>query len=59
MATAYGIAATRVTTLADLTHTVRAALAGTEPCLIEIPQQPIPDAPSQAPHPHPAEEATP
>ncbi len=45
-AAAYGIAATRVATLADLTRTVEDALAGSEPRLIEVPQQPVPDATS-------------
>ena len=42
IAAAYGISAERVTSLDDLTRTVRAALAGNEPRLIEVPQQPIP-----------------
>ena len=44
IAAAYGIRANRVTSLADLTRTVKAALAGDEPRLIEVPQQQIADA---------------
>ncbi len=39
IAEGYGISATRVTTLPDLTRTVREALAGDEPRLIEVPQE--------------------
>jgi len=39
IATAYGIPATQVTSLAQLTTAVRAALAGDGPRLIEVPQQ--------------------
>jgi benzoylformate decarboxylase len=43
IASSYGTAATRVETLADLTRVVKDALAGTEPRLIEVPEQPVTD----------------
>jgi benzoylformate decarboxylase len=42
IATAYGIPATQVTSLGQLTTTVKDALAGDGPCLIEVPQQRLP-----------------
>ncbi|WP_460111607.1 benzoylformate decarboxylase [Streptomyces sp. YKOK-J1] len=41
IASAYGISATRIDTLAGLTAAVTAALATDEPHLIEVPQQPL------------------
>jgi benzoylformate decarboxylase len=42
IATAYGIPATQVTSLAQLTTAVKDALAGDGPRLIEVPQQRLP-----------------
>ena len=42
IAAAYGIAATQVTSLSQLTTTVKDALAGDRPHLIEVPQQRLP-----------------
>ena len=39
IATAYGLPATQVTSLAQLTTAVKVALAGDGPRLIEVPQQ--------------------
>ncbi|WP_280923769.1 thiamine pyrophosphate-dependent enzyme [Streptomyces aureus] len=41
IASAYGISATRIDTLAALIAAVTAALAMDEPHLIEVPQQPL------------------
>jgi benzoylformate decarboxylase len=46
IAEGYGIPATRVASLPDLTRTVREALAGSEPRLVEIPQRAVTDAAS-------------
>jgi len=44
IASSYGIAATKVDTLAELTRVVKDALAGDEPRLIEVPEQPLTDS---------------
>ena len=42
IATAYGVPATRVERLSDLTAEVKAALSSDGPRLIEVPQHPLP-----------------